>query len=266
MNVLKRNNVRIFGSGEPMVFLHGFGCDQLMWRFLAPIYEKTRRVVLLDFVGHGGSDLSAYNPERYSTLAGYAADAAEVLHALDLRGAVLVGHSVGSMIALLASFQEPERVSRLVFICPSPCYLNDPPDYHGGFERKDLEGLIDLMNRNYMLWANQFASAVVADPKKIEFRREFVGGLCSLDPSVAKNFARATFFADNRADLPKARVPSLILQCDPDSIAPPVVGRYIAEHMPRSTYKLLATPGHSPHMTAPDLTAAAIDEYLRAPA
>lgn len=266
MNILKRNNVHVTGAGEPMVFLHGYGCDQLMWRFLAPAFEKSHRVVLLDYVGLGGSDLAAYNAERYSSLAGYAADVAEVCAELNLRDAVLVGHSVSSMVALLVSFAEPERVKRLVFVCPSPCYINHPPDYRGGFERADLEELMRQMDRNYISWANGLAAVVIGDARQAQYRREFVGGLCGIDARVAKNFARATFFSDNRADLPKARVPSLILQCDPDAIAPPEVGRYMALHTPHSTLKLLPVPGHSPHLSAPEPTRAAIEEFLRAPA
>lgn len=262
MDVLRRNNVKVSGSGPPMVLLHGFGCDQLMWRFLAPELEHAYTTILLDYVGQGGSDKSAFDEKKYSTLQGYADDLVEVCDALNLRDAILVGHSVSSMVALLASFKIQSRLSRLIFVCPSPCYLNKP-GYRGGLEKEQADQLMALMDQNYAQWANVISAQAIADPAKPEHQREFAGGLCSLEPRVAKTFARATFYSDHREDLAKCRVPSLLLQCDPDALAPPEVGRYMARRMPRSVLRVLHVPGHSPHLTAPDLTLAAIDEYLR---
>lgn len=265
MDVLRRNNVKLAGSGPPIVFLHGFGCDQLMWRYLAPELEHAHTTILLDFVGQGGSDKSAFDEKKYSSLQGYADDVAEVCDALDLREAILVGHSVSSMVGLLASFKVPRRLSRLIFVCPSPCYLNKP-GYHGGFEKEQVDQLMALMDSNYAKWANTLSSQVVADPGKTAHQREFAGGLCSLDPAVAKTFARATFYSDHREDLARCAHPSLLLQCNPDAVAAPEVGRYMARRMPGSRLRELPVPGHSPHLTAPDLTLAAIDDYLREPA
>lgn len=264
-DVMKRNNVKVTGSGErPLLFLHGFGCDQVMWRLVAPSFEKDYKVVRMDYVGQGGSDLSAYSSKRYSSLAGYAEDVAEVCVALNLRRVTIVGHSVSSMIGMLASFAEPERVERLIFISPSPCYFNDPP-YQGGFERKELEALVQLMDQNYIGWANALGGAVVGGSDQPQFRREFIGSLCSTDPLIAKNFANVTFFSDNRADLSRIHVPVLIVQCAQDAVAPIEVGRYMAGRIPGSTLTVLDTVGHCPHLTAPSETIAAMQAFLRPP-
>lgn len=263
-SVLKRNNVKITGDGsEVLLFLHGFGCDQVMWRLVAPAFAQDHKVVTLDYVGQGGSDIGAYSASRYSTLAGYAADVTDVLSALDLRRVTLIGHSVSSMIAMLASFAEPERVERMIFVSPSPCYLNDPP-YHGGFEKRDLQALVQMMDQNYIGWANALGAVVVSGIDQPQFRREFIGSLCSTDPAIAKNFAHATFFSDNRADLAHIRVPVLILQCSEDAVAPMDVGRYMAEKIEGSTLAVLDTIGHCPHLTAPAQTIAAMRSFLDA--
>ena len=262
-DVLKRNNVTVSGSGShPMVFAHGFGCDQNMWRMVAPAFEDDYRVVLFDYVGSGKSDLTAYDPERYGRLEGYTQDLLDVCHALDIRDAVLVGHSVSSIVAVLAANREPERFSHLVLVGPSPRYINDAPDYVGGFERSDIEGLLEMMDKNYVGWANFLAPAIMKNPDRPELGEELTQSFCSTDPVIARRFAEATFFADNREDLPHVRVPSLILQCSEDMIAPQEVGEYVHQRIPGSTLHLLEATGHCPHMSHPEETIRAIKAYL----
>lgn len=262
-SILLRNNVRVGGTdGKPtMVFAHGFGCDQNMWRYVAPAFADTHRLVLFDYVGCGQSDLGAFDGARYATLDGYAQDLLEVCEALDVRQAVLVGHSVSAMIGLLAAIRQPSRFSRLVMIGPSPRYINDPP-YVGGFERDDVENLLSLMDHNYIGWAAALAPMVIGDPDRPDVTAELERSFCSTDPQAARTFARATFFADNRADLPRAPVPSLILQVRDDALAPMAVGRYLADHMPLSELVVLEATGHCPHMSHPQLTIDAIRNDL----
>jgi sigma-B regulation protein RsbQ len=262
MDVLARNNVKVFGSGtQPMLFAHGFGCDQNMWRYVTPAFERDYRIVLFDFVGSGKSDLSAYDPVRYSTLDGYAQDVLDVCAALDLRDVLFVGHSVSSMIGVVAAKREPERFSRIIMVSPSPRYLNDV-DYIGGFERADVEGLLDLMDKNFIGWASFLAPLIMKNPERPELEAELEESFCSTDPKIARRFAETTFFSDNRADLPDVPVPSLILQCAEDAIAPVEVGHYLARHVPDSTLRLMRATGHCPHMSHPDETIAAMREYL----
>jgi sigma-B regulation protein RsbQ len=262
--VLSRNNVRDFGAGsQPMMFAHGFGCDQNMWRYVAPAFEDEYRIVLFDYVGAGRSDLSAYDPERYGRLDGYADDVLDICHALDLRDVILVGHSVSSMVAVLAANREPDRFAHLILVGPSPRYINDPPAYVGGFERADIEGLLEMMDRNYIGWANFLAPAIMKNPDRPELGEELTESFCSTDPVIARRFAEATFFADNRADLPAVRVPTLILQCSDDMIAPVEVGEYTHRQVAGSTLHVLEATGHCPHMSHPEETIDAIRAYLR---
>ena len=264
MDVLTRNNVKVFGRGtQPMVFAHGFGCDQNMWRFVTPAFEDDYRIVLFDYVGSGHSDLTAYDPERYSRLDGYAEDLLDVCRALDLRDVILVGHSVSSMIGVLAANREPERFARLVLIGPSPRYVNDAPDYVGGFERADIEGLLDMMERNFIGWANFLAPNIMKNPDRPELGEELTESFCSTDPKIARRFAEATFFADNRADLAQVSVPALVLQCSDDMIAPREVGEFVHRSMPDSTLRLMRATGHCPHLSHPDETIELIREYLQ---
>jgi sigma-B regulation protein RsbQ len=244
-----------------MLFAHGFGCDQNMWRFVAPAFEDDYRVVRFDYVGSGASDLSAYDERRYSALDGYAQDVLDVVHALDLREVVFVGHSVSAMVGVLAANREPDRFERLVLVGPSPRYVNDE-GYVGGFERKDIEGLLETMDRNYIGWANFLAPAIMKNPERPELAGELEASFCSTDPVIARRFAEATFFSDNRADLARVSVPSLILQCADDIIAPVSVGEYLRDNMPGSTYHPMRATGHCPHMSHPEETVAAIREYL----
>jgi sigma-B regulation protein RsbQ len=261
--IIARNNVREFGRGEqPMLFAHGFGCDQNMWRFVTPAFADDYRIVVFDYVGSGKSDLSAYDTKRYGSLAGYAQDVLDVIHALDLRDVIFVGHSVSSMVGVLAANREPERFSQLILVGPSPRYINEAPDYVGGFERRDIEGLLETMEKNYIGWANFLAPAVMKNPDRPELSEELEASFCSTDPVIARRFAEATFFSDNRDDLVAVQVPSLIMQCSDDMLAPPDVGDYLARTLPNSTLRVLEATGHCPHMSHPGETIGVIREYL----
>ncbi|HEX6607021.1 MAG TPA: alpha/beta hydrolase [Chloroflexia bacterium] len=262
-DILTRNNVRVFGNGtQPMMFAHGFGCDQNMWRFVAPAFADDYRVVLFDYVGSGRSQRTAYDPERYGDLGGYAQDVLDICAALDLHDVIFVGHSVSSMIGLLAATRDPAHFARLIMIGPSPRYINDPPEYVGGFERADIEGLLDLMDKNYLGWANFLAPLIMQNPDHPELAGELEQSFCSTDPVTARRFAEATFFADNRRDLARSPVPALILQCVEDAIAPREVGEYVHRHLPGSTLYMMQATGHCPHLSHPDETVSAIKAYL----
>lgn len=261
-DILKRNNVKVLGKGtQPMLFAHGFGCDQNMWRYVTPAFEQDYKIVLFDYVGAGQSDVSSYAPERYATLHGYAQDLVEICETLDLKDVILVGHSVSCMISLLAAIQQPQYFERLVMVGPSPCYINDQ-DYKGGFERKDIEGLLETMEKNYIGWANFLAPNIMGRQDKPELGEELTQSFCSTDPLIAKQFAEATFFSDNRDDLSKNTLPVLILQCSDDIIAPLEVGTYLAENLPNSTLRVMKATGHCPHMSEPEETITLIKEYL----
>lgn len=263
MNIMHRNNVRVSGNGtQAIVFAHGFGCDQAMWRMVSPAFEADYKVVLFDYVGAGHSDLDAYDPERYSSLEGYAKDVVEVCEALDLHKVILVGHSVSSMICLLATQTIPERIERMIMVCPSPRYLNDPPDYVGGFEHADIEGLLDMISRNQPGWANYLAGVVAKNPDQPALAEELEASFCAMDPPIARRFAAATFLADNRADLKNFNKPSLILQCRQDSVAPLEVGDYLHQHLVGSQLQLMKATGHCPHMSHPQETIQLMRDYL----
>jgi len=262
-DILARNNVKVFGRGtRPMLFAHGFGCDQNMWRFITPAFEDDYRIVLFDYVGSGKSDLGAYSPERYGRLEGYTQDVLDVCAALDLRDAIFVGHSVSGVVGMLAAIREPGRFARLILVGPSPRYINDPPDYVGGFERSDIEGLLDVMEKNYIGWANFLAPVVMKNEERPELARELEESFCSTDPKIARRFAEATFLSDNREDLAGVPVPSLIMQCSEDAIAPLEVGEYLSRRLPQSTLRVLKATGHCPHMSHPEETIRVIKEYL----
>jgi sigma-B regulation protein RsbQ len=263
-DVLQRNNVQVSGRGtQPMLFAHGFGCDQQMWRFITPAFENDYKIVLFDYVGSGKSDTAAYDVERYSSLHGYARDVLDIVETLDLRDVIFVGHSVSSMVGVLAANQAPDRFNRLVMVGPSPRYINDT-GYVGGFERADIEGLLDLMDKNYIGWANFLAPVVMKNSDRPELTQELNDSFCSTDPKITRRFAETTFFSDNRADLQHVRVPSLIMQCAEDAIAPVEVGSYLQRTMPQSTLRLMKATGHCPHVSHPEETIDAIKSYLAA--
>ncbi|GAB4025408.1 alpha/beta fold hydrolase [Spirosoma koreense] len=262
--VLARNHVTILGSGtQTMLFAHGFGCSQQMWRFITPAFTDNYRLVLFDYVGSGTSQLSAYNSERYANLNGYAQDVLDICSALELTDVIFVGHSVSGMIGLLASLKAPERFSRLIMIGPSPCYINDATGYVGGFDRTDIEELLLTMEKNYIGWANFLAPVVINDPTQPALTQELGESFCSTDPLIARQFAQVTFLSDNRADLAKSMIPALILQATHDLIAPLEVGEYVHRRLRNSELVLLQASGHCPHMSAPQETIHAMKAYLQ---
>ncbi|MGY1773020.1 alpha/beta fold hydrolase [Blastococcus sp. SYSU D00813] len=267
MSVLDRNQVRVSGAacGRPLVFAHGYGCDQAMWRHVAPDFERDHRVVLFDHVGHGGSDLSAYDPARYGSLRGYAEDVVQICRELELTDAVLVGHSVSAMIGVLAVRQAPELFGGLVMIGPNPRYVDDG-DYTGGFSRADVAALLDSLEANHLGWSAAMAPVIMGNPERPELTEELTNSFCRTDPAIARQFARVTFLSDNRADLPAVAVPTLVLQCSADVIAPEAVGRYVCAQVPDSTFVRLDATGHCPHLSAPEETVAAIRAWLPVPA
>lgn len=267
MSVIQRNNVQVVGDqGAVLLYAHGFGCSQNMWSRITPAFADSHRQVLFDYVGSGRSDLAAFDPQRYSSLQGYAQDLLDVCDALGLHeGVTFVGHSVSCSVGLLASIARPALFDRLVLVGPSPCFLNDPPAYLGGFERADLEGLIDLMDQNYIGWAQYLAPVVGGAAGQGAVVGELTDSFCSTEPSVARVFARTTLFADNRADLPKVSRPCLILQHRQDTLAPLGVGSYLHQHLAGSTLQVLDVAGHCAHMSDPEQVIAAMRGYLALP-
>jgi len=263
VEVLERNRVTISGAAgaPPIVFAHGFGCDQQMWRYVAPAFEADHRVVRFDHVGAGGSDLSAYDPEKYGSLHGYAADVVEMLEALDLGPAVFVGHSVSAMIGVLAAARAPERFAKLVLVGPSPRYIDDD-DYVGGFGRADIEELLTSLESNFLGWSSAMAPVIMGTPERPELGEELTNSFCRTDPDIAAQFARVTFLSDNRADLARVAIPTLIIQCRVDAIAPQAVGEYVHRQIPGSQLVLLDATGHCPNLSAPEETTAAIRAFL----
>ena len=261
MSVLLRNNVHVQGDGPPMVFVHGFGCDQSMWRLLAPYFAERHKVILLDLVGSGHSDLSAYDSKKYSTLQGYADDVCEVLAEITSAPVIFVGHSVSAMIGMLANLKCPDQFMAQVMVGPSPCYINDG-DYVGGFERADIESLLETLESNYLGWSSTMAPAIMGAPEKPELGVELTNSFCRTDPEIAKQFARVTFLSDHRADLPRLRAPTLVLQCSEDIIAPMAVGEYMKRTLPNCTLRVIENVGHCPHLSAPSASAAAMEQFL----
>ena len=262
MSVIQRNNVTVTGSGtQPMLFAHGYGCDQQMWRLIAPAFAETHKLVLFDHVGAGRSDLTAYDRVKYGSLQGYADDVLAICAELDLRDVVFVGHSVSAMIGLLAAITEPERFSSLVLVGPSPCYINDD-GYTGGFTREEIDGLLEFQDSNYLGWSSTLAPVIMGNPDRPELAEELTNSFCRTDPEIAKQFAAVTFLSDNRADLPKAPVRALIIQCREDAIAPMAVGDYVHRNLPESELAVLEATGHCPHLSAPEETIAAIKAFL----
>ncbi|MFI0474134.1 alpha/beta fold hydrolase [Halomonas sp. HMF6819] len=262
-SITARNNVTVTGDGaKTLVLAHGFGCDQRVWQYVVPALSKRYTLVLFDYVGSGRSQLSAFNQARYASLEGYAQDVVEICEALDLNDVHFVGHSVSATVGQLAALEIPERIASQVMICPSPCFLNVGPEYQGGFERADLEELIDLMERNYIGWAHYLAPLVMGTENSDQLIGELSESFCSTDPIVARVFAKATFFADYRALLPRVTHPALLLQSQVDSLANPAVGRYMHARMPQSTLQELPCVGHCIHMTHPDIVIREIDAWL----
>jgi sigma-B regulation protein RsbQ len=263
VSALERNNVTLHGApdGPPMMFAHGFGCDQTMWRFVWPAFGDDHRIVLFDHVGYGGSDASAFTESRYSSLEGYASDVLAICDELDLDDVVFVGHSVSAMIGVLAANARPERFARLVLVGPSPRYLDDE-GYVGGFSEEDISGLLASLESNYLGWSSAMAPVIVGNPDRPELGEELTNSFCRADPAIAAVFARATFLADNRRDLEQVPVPSLVLQSSEDVIAPRPVGEYVHDRLPDSRLVVLSATGHCPNLSAPAETVAAIKQFL----
>lgn len=257
-----RNNVNVSGSGDAtMFFAHGFGCDQNMFRMFVPHFEQRYRIVLFDLVGSGQSDLSAYDPTKYDTLHGYADDLLELVEEFGSGPAIFVGHSVAAMIGVLASVKKPEAFVAHIMVGPSPCYLNDG-DYVGGFSQEDIKSLLDTMQGNFLGWSSNIAPAIMGAPNRPELGVELTNSFCRTDPDIAQQFARVTFLSDNRADLHRVTMPSLILQNSEDIIAPMAVGEYLHRTLPHSTLAVIDNVGHCPHLSAPSLCSHAIDAFL----
>ena len=264
MTVRSRNNITVTGQGpDTMLFAHGFGCDQHMWRLLVPHFEQRFRTVTFDLVGSGQSDLSAYDYAKYGSLHGYADDILEIIDEASTGDVVFVGHSVSAMIGLLAGIKAPELIDAHVMLGPSPCYINDG-DYIGGFSRADIDSLLETMEGNYLGWSSTMAPAIMGAPGQPELAEELTNSFCRTDPDIAAHFARVTFLSDNRADLPKLQAPVLVLQCSDDIIAPRPVGDYLQRTLPNATLRIIENVGHCPHLSAPSASMAAMDEFLEA--
>ncbi|MFJ1732672.1 alpha/beta fold hydrolase [Streptomyces sp. NPDC088254] len=263
MDIRRRNNVTVTGNPEgPVVVLaHGFGCDQNMWRLTVPALVEDYRVVLFDYVGSGRSDLSAFTEDRYASLSGYARDVVEVCEALDLRDAAFVGHSVSAMVGVLAAGMAPERIGSLVMVAPSPRYIDDE-GYRGGFSAEDIDELLESLESNYLGWSAAMAPVIMGNGERPELGEELTNSFCATDPDMARVFARTTFLSDSRDDLKTVRVPTLVLECVQDVIAPREVGAFVHEAIPGSTLVTLDATGHCPHLSAPHATNAALTGFL----
>ena len=260
--ILKRNNVNIIGDGEQvMLFAHGFGCDQRSWQFMVNAFTPNHKVVLFDYVGSGESDLSAYSSAKYGSLDGYSQDVLDVCEALSLKQVIFVGHSVSAMIGLLAAIKKPAYFKKLIFIGPSPRYLNDE-NYVGGFERKDLESLFEFMDSNYLGWSSNMAPVIMGVPDQPHLAAELTESFCRNDPVIARHFAEVTFLSDHRADVSKSTTPALILQCSEDLIAPLTVGQFMHRSMPGSVLRIIDNVGHCPHMSAANASYEAMRQFL----
>ena len=264
-DVLSRHQVTVVGGGAQTIMLaHGFGCDQSVWRDVAADLGVDHRVVQFDYLGCGQSDRSAWRADRYAQLEDYARDVLAIIDALGLSKVIYVGHSISGSIGVLAAVARPDCFERLIMIAPNPRFINEPPDYIGGYERADIQDLLDLMERNMIAWANFFAPVAMSNPDRPGLAADLYHRLCSGDPVVLKHFARVVFESDVRAQLPKLTPHVLIMQCSDDAVAPAAIGEYMARHIPRATLKHMKATGHCPHMSYPGETIAVIREYLSA--
>ncbi|MGB3623316.1 alpha/beta hydrolase [Ketobacter sp. MCCC 1A13808] len=262
MDLVKRNNVKVVGDGPvTMVYAHGFGCDQSMWRYLVPVFESGCRNILFDLTGSGSSDLAAYDFKKYNSLDGYASDLLEIIDGFSDGPVIFIGHSVSATIGLLATIKAPEKFRAQVMVGPSPCYINDG-DYIGGFSREDIDDLIQTMESNYLGWSSTMAPAIMGAHDREELGQELTNSFCRTDPTIAKHFAKVTFLSDHRAMLSKSTTPALILQCSEDIIAPRSVGEYMQNQMPNSELVIIENVGHCPHLSAPEPSIAAMQKFL----
>lgn len=262
MDVIERNNVIVKGAGaNVMMFAHGFGCDQNMWRFVYPAFEAEYKIVLFDHVGAGSSDLSAYSYKKYDNLDGYAHDIIEIANVLEVKDMVFVGHSVSAIMGLIATNIAPELFKSIILVSPSPSYINDE-GYTGGFDRSEIDELLESLENNHLGWSMAMAPVIMGNPDRKELGDELSNSFCKTDPEIAKHFARTTFLTDKREILQQAKIPTLILQCSDDVIAPVEVGQYMHERMPDSKLVIMNATGHCPNLSAPEETIATITSYL----
>jgi sigma-B regulation protein RsbQ len=263
VDVRARNNVVVIGRREgPVVVLsHGFGCDQNLWRLVAPRLADDFPVVLFDHVGAGRSDMAAWSERRHGSLRGYADDVLDIVRELDLREVVFVGHSVSAMIGVLAVVEEPERFGGLVLLTPSPRYVDDG-EYRGGFSAADIDELLESLESNYLGWSAVMAPVIMGNPDRPELGEELTNSFCRTDPRIARVFARATFLSDNRQDLASVTVPTLVVECEHDAIAPREVGAYVHAQIPGSRLVTLDATGHCPQLSAPEATTEAISRFV----
>ncbi len=262
MSIQQRHHVTVEGNGPlTLVFAHGFGCDQNMWRLLAPAFAGRYQTILFDLVGSGNSDLSAYDPGKYASLQGHADDVIEIVDAFADRPVVFVGHSVSAMIGMLAGIKRPGQFAAQIMLGPSPCYINDE-GYTGGFSRADIDSLLETLEGNYLGWSSTMAPAIMGAPEQPELAQELTNSFCRTDPDIAAHFARTTFLSDHRAELPLLAAPTLILQCSDDLIAPRSVGEYMHAVLPDSTLCIIENVGHCPHLSAPAPSSDAMNAFL----
>jgi sigma-B regulation protein RsbQ len=264
MNASERHNVTVSGraDGQPMVFAHGFGCDQNMWRFVAPAFEDDFRVIVFDHAGAGGATPTAYDARRHGSLTGYAEDVVELCRELGVTDGVFVGHSVSAMIGVLADLADPTLFDKLVLVGPSPRYIDDE-GYVGGFTEPDIRELLDSLDSNYLGWSSVMAPVIMGNPDRPELGAELTASFCRTDPVVARRFAEVTFMSDNRDDLSAVETPTLVLQCTNDAIAPVEVGEYVAKALPNGSLVMLDATGHCPNLSAPEATVDAISAFVR---
>jgi sigma-B regulation protein RsbQ len=265
MSLFRRHNIKILGSGKKtLMFAHGYGCDQTMWRFVASEFQDEYRLVLFDYVGAGRSDFSQYRREKYGTLKGYACDVLEIIDATEAAPVIFVGHSVSAMIGILAAIEKPGAFERLILVGPSACYINSG-DYVGGFDKSDIDGLLQTLDENHLGWSQAMAPVIMKNPERPELASELAESFCRTDPEIAKHFARVTFLSDNRKDLPFLKIPALVMQCSDDSIAPEAVGQFLHQHLAGSTLVKLQATGHCPHLSGPSETVRVMKDYLARP-
>ncbi len=258
----ERFNIKVSGKGtRPIMFIHGLGCDQTIWKKVVPAFEDEYKVILFDHMGAGESNLSFYDPEKYSSLEGYASDIISIVNELDLSKVILIGHSVSNMIGLLAVIAAPDLFEKIVMVSPSPCYINDH-SYIGGFARKEIENLLGTMRKSYIDWAIGIAPVIMANPDQPQFAHELKESFCKRDPAITQQFAAVTFLSDNRGDLSKLKIPTLIMQCSQDVIAPLQVGEFMERNIPYATLRIMKATGHCPHVSAPAETIEMIKEFL----
>lgn len=263
MDIIKKNNVKVVGKGEQVILCaHGFGCEQSMWKYITPMFMDRYKIIVFDYVGAGLSDLSAYNSEKYGELDGYKQDILDVIDELHLQEVILIGHSISSMIGMLAAIERPEVFKKLIMIGPSPCYLNTDDGFKGGFEKEDVEELLLMMEMNFTGWASYMAPVGMGEEASQHLTQDLEQVFISTNPKIAREFAEVTFYSDYRHRLHEMQVPTLILQCAEDSIVPLHIGSYLHQQLANSTLRVMKIKGHYPHISHPRETYVEINNFL----